>query len=299
MKKIRPKYTIKDSKKPIFKIREYLDAMRPLTSFSAFVIGVIIYYLMCVYLSVPVDRVNMILTGLVFMFIQGGSQVVNLCYHEEIKIDMLNNKKYRPRPKYGIEFAVVLYILAISISLLLSVYAFLLSILMIVLGLIYTIPPRIKRFYILNNLLQAISRGFLPYVFVSLIFSVIDQKIVFYAFLTMVYVFFFQTTKDFNDISGDKKFGIRTLPVVMGYENARKFLYVGSVVLLVIILIGYVKGLNTVPLIVPTWVTFIIPKMLKKKSRYLENNLGWVLFYTDLVLFYLFSFISLSFNGYI
>ena len=80
----------------------------------------------------------------------------------------------------------------------------------------YTYRPfRFKEKFILNNAVQAFSRGFLPFVTIFIIFELSPLPFL-YGAVIGIWVFGAQTSKDWNDIKGDKKFNIKTLPVVMG-----------------------------------------------------------------------------------
>ncbi len=92
--------------------------------------------------------------------------------------------------------------------------------------LFYSSPPlRIKRFPFLANLWIAIPRGTLLVVSGwTSVKSFQDSEIWLIASLFGLFVFGATTTKDFSDMEGDRRFGCRTIPIVLGVREAALFM---------------------------------------------------------------------------
>ena len=90
----------------------------------------------------------------------------------------------------------------------------------------YSAPPlRIKRFPFLANLWIAVPRGTLLVVSGwTSVKSFLDSEIWLIASVFGLFVFGATTTKDFSDMEGDRRFGCRTLPVVLGIEGSALFM---------------------------------------------------------------------------
>ena len=90
----------------------------------------------------------------------------------------------------------------------------------------YSSPPlRMKRFPFLSNLWIAIPRGTL--LMVSGWASVRDiwvKDIWFIGGVFGLFVFGATTTKDFSDVEGDRRYGCRTLPDLLGFRGAALFM---------------------------------------------------------------------------
>ena len=90
----------------------------------------------------------------------------------------------------------------------------------------YSSPPlRMKRFPFLSNLWIAIPRGLL--LMVSGWASVRDiweKDIWFIGGVLGLFVFGATTTKDFSDVEGDRRYGCRTLPLLLGNRRAALFM---------------------------------------------------------------------------
>lgn len=89
-------------------------------------------------------------------------------------------------------------------------------------------PVRLKKRFLLNNLVLGISRGFLPFLASWLVVGSPTQETYIYSVGLFLWVFIWQTTKDIPDVMGDRTFDINTIPVKIGVEKTILFLYYGS-----------------------------------------------------------------------
>lgn len=90
----------------------------------------------------------------------------------------------------------------------------------------YSSPPlRMKQFPFLANLWIAIPRGTLLLVSGwASVRSIWDREIWVIGGIFGLFVFGATTTKDFSDVEGDKRFGCRTLPLLLGFRGAAIFM---------------------------------------------------------------------------
>ncbi|GAI23830.1 unnamed protein product [marine sediment metagenome] len=116
--------------------------------------------------------------GFTLAFLQAGGQVMNQSIAEEVEIDRLNGKTYRPTVdgrialKQAMITSVILYLAGILLAFRLSPAYGLFSMLITFFAAGYTLPPlRMKKRFLLNNIWQGVARGMLPVVYVSLAFT--------------------------------------------------------------------------------------------------------------------------------
>lgn len=308
------KRTLKDDRKPPYfpdTVRAYIDIVRPLTFFGAFIVGVLVVLLYSLYYAIPFEVVHAIGAGLVLGLLQGSGQVLNQSLHEEVMIDIINKKDYRPVPSglisetngkiYAFTLLIIGILIAFGISQLFGLY----SIIIGGFATLYTVPPlRIKRIFLINNLWQGIARGLLPIIAVwSLSPYPYDIFPLVLGTLIAIWTTGAQTTKDFTDIEGDSLLFINTLPVVLGSSKALDIMTVIMILPFFALLVLFYYNilppflLSLLILIIPT---LYIRKCIKKGvvDEYLENNRGWVLFYITLVLFYLVPIVCLIIKKY-
>jgi 4-hydroxybenzoate polyprenyltransferase len=168
-----------------------------------------------------------LITGVTaLMLVNAGSNILNQVY--DYKIDKIN-KPYRPLPAKVLSkneartAAWVVYLVTFWRATTVSSGAFMFLILIIMLiTIFYSIPPmRLKKRLFISNISIAFARGMLGFVAGWCIFGDPFNPTPWLIGLVMtIYLIGAVTTKDFTDIPGDKKFGMRTLPVVLGKRKA-------------------------------------------------------------------------------
>jgi 4-hydroxybenzoate polyprenyltransferase len=160
------------------------------------------------------------------MLVNAGSNVLNQVY--DFRIDKIN-KPYRPIPAKIITLneartvAWVVYLITLWRTTAVGSGAFLFLILIIMLiTIFYSMPPlRFKKRLFISNLSIAFARGMLGFAAGWCIFGDPFNTTPWLIGMIMgIYLIGAVTTKDFTDIKGDKKFGMRTLPVVFGKRKA-------------------------------------------------------------------------------
>ncbi|MEW5760652.1 MAG: UbiA family prenyltransferase [Candidatus Thermoplasmatota archaeon] len=154
------------------------------------------------------------------------SNCLNAAYDADI--DRIN-KPYRPIPLGFVSedearaFAIFLYILIIWRTAAFANFWFAFFVLLLVLlTILYSLPPiRLKKRLLISNFSIASGRGLFGFVGAWCIFSSPFSPIPWVVGLILfIYLSGTITTKDFTDIEGDKKYKIRTIPVVYGMRTA-------------------------------------------------------------------------------
>jgi len=221
--------------------------------------------------------------------INAASNSFNAIYDEEI--DRIN-KPTRPlvtgalSKKDAYAVSITLYILIIILSFLFNLAFFLCVLIIILVTIFYSMPPiRLKKRLWLSNISIAFARGFLGFMAAWCIFDTNPQDspvpwlVGGIMFLVLVGA---TTAKDFTDVEGDAKFGMRTLPVVYGL---RKSAIISSAFLIfpfLLVPIGWIAGILIVESLVMTllmaWGALIAYLMLNapmKQDGKMENSRAW------------------------
>ena len=281
------------------KIRAFIDMLRPMTALAAFVSGISIVHLYSAYYRIEFSIDDAFFAGMVLALLQGAGQAINQSTREEVEIDKINGKTYRPTVigiislKEGMIFSVSVAILAVSLGFYKNPVFGLCAFILAFFAFFYTVPPlRMKKRFLINNLWQGFSRGFLPWITVWSLSGRFDFLPFALGIIVSIWLTGYQTTKDFQDISGDTKFGIKTIPVVMGIEKSRIFIAIMgliSFILLVLFIIFKIIPWQYITLFVLIIPSIIIIRELKtlKRSNIIENNSAWGIMYLTLGLFYI------------
>jgi len=270
----------------------YIALMRPLTLVAALIGGfcmTITYYKL---FGLPIDWTCAVLMGLVYGLLQASGQAMNQAVKEEVLIDIENKKTYRPVPAGLISmdsakvFSMQLAIVGLILAFMIDLKVLLGSLALLVFAYGYTIPPlRIKR-YVFSPIWISVSRGFLPVFIPSLLFEPSVFALL-YGLVVMVWTCGAQVTKDMGDVEGDRKFGIKTIPIVLGYEGA--VVYITLMMGLSFVLLGAFLVLGLMPqmfwwlmlLLVPsTMISICLGKGYRLEK--FENNLSWIIYYLTL-----------------
>jgi 4-hydroxybenzoate polyprenyltransferase len=238
-----------------------------------------------------------LITGVsALMLVNAGSNVLNQVY--DFKIDKIN-KPYRPIPSRIITIneartvAWVVYLITLWRAAAVGSGAFLFLILIIMLiTIFYSIPPlRLKKRLFISNLSIAFARGMLGFVAGWAIFgNPFNQTPWLIGLIMSIYLIGAVTTKDFTDMKGDKKFGIRTLPVVFGKRKSIMIsapFFVSPFLLIPIgILRGYLieSAMNLIVLIIwGVYIVLLLYKYADVPDKKFENTPVWLHMYCMLM----------------
>jgi len=288
----------------IGKISDYIMLMRPLTLVApalAGFFGVLIQLASYGRLDLFLSNWNVIIYVAVTMLLaQGAGQAINQA--TDVEIDMIN-KPYRPIPSGRItrEEALGLGYLILIVSLVRSftintTFGLLMS-LILFFAVFYNLKPiRAKGYFGLNLVWMSISRGLLPFLASWSVFGdITDLKPWVLGLIATLWCLSWQSTKDFPDIEGDRRYGIQTLPVRLGERKAKRFMIsISPVPFVTLLLCVYYKILeiNYLLLLIILFIAVMNAFSINKASKITENTVAWVGFYAGLGLIYLLAFIS-------
>jgi len=281
------------------KWKAYLQMIRPFTVFAAGLAGIFLGITFTLLSGGTFGDGKVILLGLTLGLLQAGGQCFNLSYPKEIEIDKIN-KPYRPTvtglvtTKSGFILSFILFGIGNSTAFLLGLEAGIVSLVITLFAIFYTASPiRAKERFMVGNIYQGIARGLLPPIFASMIFGFYEFAIV-YGIAIALWITGFQSTKDFDDIEGDRQFGIKTLPVVLGRRGTISAMMVMLIASSVPLYLGFALGI--IPnepiwflIFAPLIISIKILTTLKKdvKMVRMENSLSWVYFYLTLMFWFL------------
>jgi len=271
----------------------FLELTRPFTLIFPFVAA--FAGLMLASKRVDIKSVFLgISVGLILIIVDSAANIFNQYFDREI--DSVN-KPMRPIPQGEISpgavlaLSLVLYGVGISLSLLLNFRFFLLVVLYATLTILYSAPPRLKRFPWLSNITIAVARGMLILMAGYAAIKPLDMEIWAISSVLGFYLVGAASTKDFVEIKGDRKHGIRTLPVIYGTERTIKIIW--PFFIFPFLLIPFYCYLSLIPsnmIVLTAFVLlggFTVASMLRNPSEkaFTENSLSWVLMYLTIILF--------------
>ncbi len=240
-----------------------------------------------------------IYVGLIMALLQGGGQALNQSIEEEIEIDIINGKTYRPTVegilslKEGKIISTILFAVACLMAGLTNLVFFMACLVISFFAVAYTVQPfRMKKYFLVSNIWQGVARGLLPWLAVSTLFPDLGWFPLWAGLPLMIWCFGAQATKDFGDEAGDKKFGIRTFPAVLGRAKAIRlmglFMAAGFVTLNTLILLRLLPlRFLTLNLLIVSSIFIVYGLRKGLKTAKFENNLSWMAFYGSLGLYYL------------
>jgi geranylgeranylglycerol-phosphate geranylgeranyltransferase len=270
----------------------YFDLLRPFTLLAPFFVSMFIMFASLVYNNKFVEFPNWwIIIGqasLTLAFLNGASNALNQA--TDVESDKIS-KPYRPIPRGVVErdeaqsIAYILYLFgllrAVTINTWFGVFVFLIMLFTVV----YSLPPRMKRFLFINQVWIAIPRGLFAILASWSVFGDPFQPVpLLIGFIALIYFIGAMTTKDIVDCEADRKTGTRTLINTFGIKKAA-FISLPFLVLpfaTIPILIHYtIIDSYFLPLtifIIPAFLVFYF--MLKQRqSESLENVQAWSFMY--------------------
>ncbi len=287
------------------KMRGYFDLLRPFTLVAPFFVSMFIMFASLVFNDLigqyPDWWITIGQASLTLAFLNAASNALNQA--TDIESDTLS-KPYRPIPRGIVKkdeaqsIAYVLYLFALLRAVTINIWFGIFVFLIMVFTVIYSLPPRTKRFLFFNQVWIAIPRGLLG---ILASWSVFGDPFQIEALVigSIIMVFFIgaMTTKDIVDAEADKRTGIHTLVNTFGVKKAAlislPFMIVPFASVPVLILQGVIAEYFW-PLtlyVLPSLLIFYL--MLRHhESETLENVHAWSLMYVT-YLFYAVTFVSL------
>jgi len=275
------------------KVKAFIQLIRPLTLLSGVVAGffgvVITYNLTSMKTFSLVDVVVAITT---LSCLQAYGQVVNqIC---DVEIDLVN-KSWRPLPSGKVKlseakgFALLLFATPLIMSWGRREF-FALTCIGLALATAYSLPPvRVKRSAVGSMLLMGFARGALPVLIVWSATAGVTPTALALSIPPFIWMTAFNWSKDFGDEEGDIRFGVKTIPIILGRERAKTLmlllstLYPASVSALILL---HLLPLEFTLLLLLTPLALSIPFLVDRVDERVENNVGWAVMYLGLALMY-------------
>jgi len=174
----------------------------------------------------PVMLLGILLAG---PLVCGMSQAVNDWFDRHV--DAIN-EPHRPIPSgrmpgyWGLYVALGWTAISLGVGALLGVWGFAATVLAVALAWAYSAPPlRLKRSGIWGPLACGLSYEALPWITAAAVLSggAPDGRIVLVALLYGLGAHGIMTLNDFKSIEGDRRFGLNSLPVMLGVGRAARF----------------------------------------------------------------------------
>jgi geranylgeranylglycerol-phosphate geranylgeranyltransferase len=291
------------------KFRGYLDLLRPFTLIAPFFVSMFIMFASLVYNNKFVEFPNWwIIIGqasLTLAFLNGASNALNQA--TDVEADKIS-KPYRPIPRGVVEreeaqsIAYILYLFALLRAVTINTWFGVFVFLIMVFTVVYSLPPRMKRFLFVNQVWVAIPRGLFAILASWSVFGDPFQMApLIIGLIALVFFIGAMTTKDIVDCEADRKTGTRTLINTFGIKKA-SFISLPFLILpfaIIPILVHYhIINSYFLPLtifIIPSFFIFYL-MLTQQQSETLENVKGWTLMYVT-YLFYAISFTALIILG--
>lgn len=209
------------------KLKAILSNLRVLKSMM-FVSVTILGSLAAASFGYSINPFKTLLAAIVPFFGWQFSIVVNDIY--DYNIDKLTNKD-RPLVKKALTVedykfvALIFAFFALSFSTILNLQIFLLTILGLVLGVIYSVPPIRLRRHFVGNLVMGISLVIsftIGFLIANDINSIFNSKNYVFIFLLLLFGTLITFTKDIKDIKSDSKYDVKNFYTVYGKEKGKK-----------------------------------------------------------------------------
>jgi geranylgeranylglycerol-phosphate geranylgeranyltransferase len=280
------------------KFRGYFDLLRPFTLLAPFFVSMFIMFASLVYNDRFVDFPNWwIIIGqasLTLAFLNGASNALNQA--TDIEADKIS-KPYRPIPRGVVErdeaqsIAYILYLFAllraVTINTWFGVFVFLIMLFTVV----YSLPPRMKRFLFINQIWIAIPRGLFAVLASWSVFGDPFQPVpLVIGFIALIFFIGAMTTKDIVDSEADRLTGTHTLINTFGIKKAAfislPFLLIPFAMIPFLIHYHIINAylLPLTFLIIPSFFIFFL-MLRQQQSKTLENIKAWSLMYTTYLIY--------------
>lgn len=179
---------------------------------------------MIIYNELPGVEIIPIIISLSFSVL--GFNTFNMIY--DFKLDKIE-KPLRPLPSGRVSIlearflAILFYSFSFLLAFLVNIYFVLLIILFILTSFSYSFPKvNLKKYFWGSSIVGTILYGIIPFL------SVYSLGLVsipwFFMFLFSAFFFIVSNTKDFEDVDGEKKYGINSFPLKFGWENSKNLI---------------------------------------------------------------------------
>jgi geranylgeranylglycerol-phosphate geranylgeranyltransferase len=265
--------------------KNYITLTRPFT-----LVLPIIAFISAGIIAIKSINMQLLLGGLAIAFLNAASNELNQIF--DINIDKIN-KPNRPLPSKKISLknaflsCLLLYIISLLISYFINSRLFIIFIIITIFTITYSAPPfRFKRIPWISNLNIAIPRGLIIIVAGWASVKPITFEPIFIGLIYTIYLFGAQSTKDFSDIKGDKKYNIITLPILYGKTKTISIMIPFLTLPFLLIPIGISQGIltgNPLVLLITTTISLILgirtSIILRKNTK---SKASWIYMYYTL-----------------
>ncbi len=243
-----------------------------------------------------VEFIPLIVGALLYGVLNGASNAYNQV--SDLGIDRINRPE-RPIPsgrisiKKALGFTFTVYAIALVIAYLISFYFFVVTAICLIITTLYSTPPvYLKKRFLLSTTTIALCQSwlFLLAGWVILPFAnPWEPTIWFIGFVLFILLFGACGTKDFTEVEGDSKFGMKTLPILYGNEKAARITGPFFVLPFVLIPIGVYAGILTqsaifllILFVYGFYVNFNMKNLIKPRKNG-ENSRAWLHYYLMLM----------------
>lgn len=287
-------------------IRGYVDLLRPFTLLAPFIVSMSIIVASLVYNNVEVGANWWFTVGnasLTVAMVNAASNALNQA--TDVDGDKIS-KPYRPIPRGIIRadeaqsLAYILYLFALLRAVTINQWFGLFIFLIMVFTILYSLPPKTKRFLFLNQVWIAIPRGLFGILASWSVFGNPIQSLpILIGTFATVYLIGGTTTKDIVDEKADRLMGIRTLVNVFGLRRAAvislPFLIIPFIGIPILINYGYLESFlwPLTGLMIGSLLVFYLMVIGDTESETLENIHAWSFMYV-VYIFYALGFSILT-----
>ncbi|MEM0372370.1 MAG: UbiA family prenyltransferase [archaeon] len=201
------------------------------------------------------------------------SSSLNSVYDVEIdKINRQNRPKTAKKDKSILAFILSLATLSLITATLANYYLVAIVLARLLFEYIYSVL-RIKKMFIINHISVGVTYCILPLLAASSISENTLIPIFAYFFVLSV---FMTPLKDIDDVAGDKKHNVRTLPVVIGIRKARYVIFTGSILLTLLALLSDADlllwpSIASITILIILFILSLIAKDNKKQESMLTK----------------------------
>jgi len=219
---------------------------------------------------------KLILAGIIGFIVTAAGNSINDFY--DIDVDRINRPD-RPLPngvltqKNVLVFFAVLIIVALTLNLLLNIYAFGISFISIVLLVLYSY--KLKRMPLVGNMIVSLLTA-LAFIFGGVVVGNVTLAIIPAVFAFLINLIR-EVIKDMEDADGDRSLGIRTFPIRFGNKASKYFVFAVSSILFLFTFVPFlfhiyeIEFFLIIMIIVNPILVYIVKSVFEDSSK---QNLG-------------------------
>lgn len=219
---------------------------------------------------------KLILAGIIGFIVTAAGNSINDFY--DIDVDRINRPD-RPLPngvltqKNVLVFFAVLIIVALTLNLLLNIYAFGISFISIVLLILYSY--KLKRMPLVGNMIVSLLTA-LAFIFGGVVVGNVTLAIIPAVFAFLINLIR-EVIKDMEDADGDRSLGIRTFPIRFGNKASKYFVFAVSSILFLFTFVPFlfhiyeIEFFLIIMIIVNPILVYIVKSVFEDSSK---QNLG-------------------------